>query len=195
MFLKFCQILGISSKCVQSAFRVCSECVQSVFNVLSNNLFSTLLSRLLSRLFSILLSRFVAKIVVKIVVNIVVKIIFKIVINICCQDCCQYCCQDCCQDWLPRLLSIVVLLSRLLSRLLLFQVAFASDSSTYVTSKNQLFSDAIFSNYCQTLSFLVSWINSTQPKFCQICVTTLPNICQIFFLSFFLWMFLFAVNI
>ena len=35
MFLKFCQILGISSKCVQSVFRVCSECVQSVFRVSS----------------------------------------------------------------------------------------------------------------------------------------------------------------
>ena len=35
MFLKFCQILGISSGCVQGVFRVCSECVQSAFRVRS----------------------------------------------------------------------------------------------------------------------------------------------------------------
>ena len=35
MFLRFCQILGISSEYVQSVFRVCSECVQSVFRVCS----------------------------------------------------------------------------------------------------------------------------------------------------------------
>ena len=42
MFLRFCQILGISSgyvqgivRCVQSVFKVCSECVQSVFRVCS----------------------------------------------------------------------------------------------------------------------------------------------------------------
>ena len=34
-FLRFCQILGIPSECVQSVFRVCSECVQSVFRVRS----------------------------------------------------------------------------------------------------------------------------------------------------------------
>ena len=35
MFLRFCQILGISSGCVQDMFRVFSECVQSVFRVFS----------------------------------------------------------------------------------------------------------------------------------------------------------------
>ena len=35
MFLKFCQILGISSECAHSVPRVCSECVQSFFRVFS----------------------------------------------------------------------------------------------------------------------------------------------------------------
>ena len=35
MFLRFGQILGISSEYVQSIFRVCSKCVQSVFRVCS----------------------------------------------------------------------------------------------------------------------------------------------------------------
>ena len=35
VFFGFCQILGISSGCVQDMFRVCSECVQSVFRVCS----------------------------------------------------------------------------------------------------------------------------------------------------------------
>ena len=35
MFLRFCQILGISSGCVQDMFRVCSEYVQSMFRVCS----------------------------------------------------------------------------------------------------------------------------------------------------------------
>ena len=35
MFLRFCQILGISSGYLQSVFRVCSKCVQSVFKVCS----------------------------------------------------------------------------------------------------------------------------------------------------------------
>ena len=92
----------------------------------------------------------------KIFVNIVVKIVVKIG----CQDCCQLlsCYQDFCQDcycFRSPLLQILLHMSPL---------------------KNHLFSDDIFSNYCQTLSFLVSWINSTQPKFCQIFVTTLSNI-------------------
>ena len=35
MFLRFCQILGISSQCAHSVLRLCSECVQSVFRVCS----------------------------------------------------------------------------------------------------------------------------------------------------------------
>ena len=35
MFLRFCQILGISSEYVQSMFRVCLECVESVSKVCS----------------------------------------------------------------------------------------------------------------------------------------------------------------
>ena len=164
------------SECVQSVFRVRSECVQSVFRVCSTccqiicfqyycqdccqdcfqYCYQDLLPRLLSRLLSILLSRLFSRLlsifVAKIFVNIVVKIG--------CQDCCQLlsCYQDFCQDcycFRSPLLQILLHMSPL---------------------KNHLFSDDIFSNYCQTLSFLVSWINSTQPKFCQIFVTTLSNI-------------------
>ena len=35
MFLRFCQILGISSEYVQSMFSVCSECVQNLLRVCS----------------------------------------------------------------------------------------------------------------------------------------------------------------
>ena len=157
------------SECVQSVFRVCSTCCQIIcFQYYCQDCcqdcfqycYQDLLPRLLSRLLSILLSRLFSRLLSIFVAKIFVNIVVKIVVKIGCQDCCQLlsCYQDFCQDcycFRSPLLQILLHMSHL---------------------KNHLFSDDIFSNYCQTLSFLVSWINSTQPKFCQIFVTTLSNI-------------------
>ena len=213
----------VRSECVQSVFRVCSTCCQIIcfqhycqdccqdcfqycYQDLLPRLLSRLLSILLSRLFSRLLSIFVAKIVVNIVVKIVVKIG--------CQDCCQLlsCYQDFCQDcycFRSPLLQILLHMSPL--KINFFQMPFSQiivkpfhfwfpgliqPSPSFVKSVSQLCQIFVkyfsfpFSSGC---FFLQSTFNPAQVllNLCQMYFKHLSNICQIFFL----WIFLYAINI